>query len=514
MAADAHRKGNRVPCIQFGIHAYTASRPAQQKSAETAAPTPLSDTHVFPRYRFRPLAETCSNDLGGARSLDPATPAMTLWFDVSDLCIWTEPQLTGIQRTVLSVLMELENLRNDVRLFRCHSRRLRAVHRSELPWHWTKEDGLHRIDGSLFKPPWLQRTGRLLRRHAGEGVTALLARARDLSARLQTAPSRRSGSSLPTPGRHAPLFAAGDICVSLSATWQFPRYGHLIANQKALVPIVCISLLYDLVPYLFPQWAGAYHARRFTLWARRQIENADLILAISDFQKSEIERFIRANDLPSRPIATIRLGDNTGLRPESLPSAPPHRATRPFVVCVSTIDARKNQSCLYRVWRRLVTELREECPQLLLVGMEHASGSHVLRLIRDDPLVNRLIVHLADVGDAELTWYYRNCLFTVYPSLYEGWGLPVGESLAAGRYCISSNASSLTEVGGDLADYFDPAKEDTCFDLVHCAIVQPEYVEQREREMRARFRSHSWGETALQISRLADETREQVLLSA
>lgn len=205
MAADAHRKGNRVPCIQFGIHAYTASRPAQQKSAETAAPTPLSDTHVFPRYRFRPLAETCSNDLGGARSLDPATPAMTLWFDVSDLCIWTEPQLTGIQRTVLSVLMELENLRNDVRLFRCHSRRLRAVHRSELPWHWTKEDGLHRMDVSVFKPPWNQRAGQLMRRYTGEGVTALLGRARDLSARLQTAPSRRSGLSLATPGRHAPL---------------------------------------------------------------------------------------------------------------------------------------------------------------------------------------------------------------------------------------------------------------------------------------------------------------------
>ena len=433
---------------------------------------------------------------------------MTLWFDVSDLCIWTKPQLTGIQRTVLSVLTELMRLRDDVRLFRCHSRRLGAVDHSRLPWRWT-EDGPLRIEAQEYKPPWDQRAGRIMRRYAGENIATVLARARDLSARLPGVP--RSGPALSAPRRSSPLFATGDVCVSLSATWQFPRYGQLIAGQKALAAVGCINLLYDLVPHLFPQWAGSYHAHRFTLWAQRQIENADLILAISEFQKSEIERFIRANQLPPKPIATVRLGDDSGLRAPGRRSIPRYIPGKPFVLCVSTIDARKNPSCLYRAWRRLAATFREKCPQLVLIGMAHASGTPFLRLLRSDPLVNRLIVHLADVSDAELAWYYRNCLLTVYPSLYEGWGLPVAESLAAGRYCISSNASSLPEVGGDLVDYFDPADDVACFELVHRAIVRPDYVEQREREIGARFRSHGWAATAMQISRLANETRRLLL---
>jgi glycosyltransferase involved in cell wall biosynthesis len=306
-----------------------------------------------------------------------------------------------------------------------------------------------------------------------------------------------------------PLFAPGDCCVSLSATWPFPDYAEIIAGQKNLASVSCINLIYDLIPSLFPHWAGAYHARRFTSWVQGQIRNADLILAISDFQKSELKRFIAAHGLPSRPIATIRLGDDQRLNDRGAPLAPRHIPAKPFALCVSTIDARKNQSCLHLVWRRLVTKLGANCPQLLLVGMTHRSGSQVLRAIRSDPLVNGLIIHLADVSDAELAWYYANCLFTVYPSLYEGWGLPVRESLAAGRYCISSSASSLTEAGGDLADYFHPADAATCFNLVDRAIRQPGYVEQRERRIKTHFRTHRWHATALQISKLANHVREQ-----
>lgn len=432
---------------------------------------------------------------------------MTLWFDVSDLCIWTEPQLTGIQRTVLSVLTELMRIRGDVRLFRCHSRRLSAIDNSEFPWRWT-EDGPLRIEAQEYRPPWDQRARRLVRRYAGGNITSLLALARDLSARVPGVP--RPGLALSAPRRTSLPFTRGDVCVSLSATWQIPRYGRLIASQKALTPVRCINLIYDLVPHLFPHWAGSYHARRFTLWAQRQIENADLILAISDFQKSEIDRFIRANQLPPKPVATIRLGDNHGLETTRVRHAPRYIPGKPFVLCVSTIDARKNPHCLYRAWRLLAETLREKCPQLVLIGMAHASGTPVLRLLRSDPLVNRLVFHLADISDAELAWYYRHCLFTIYPSLYEGWGLPVGESLAAGRYCISSSTSSLPEVGGNLVDYFDPVDEVTCFSLVRRAILQPDYVEQREREIRARFRSHSWAATAAQISNLANQAREQI----
>jgi glycosyltransferase involved in cell wall biosynthesis len=67
------------------------------------------------------------------------------------------------------------------------------------------------------------------------------------------------------------------------------------------------------------------------------------------------------------------------------------------------------------------------------------------------------LVHLVErPSDAELSYLYQNCLFSVYPSLYEGWGLPIGEALWHGRAVAASGTSSMPEVGGDLALYFDP----------------------------------------------------------
>ena len=58
--------------------------------------------------------------------------------------------------------------------------------------------------------------------------------------------------------------------------------------------------------------------------------------------------------------------------------------------------------------------------------------------------------------DVELALLYRKCLLTMFPSLAEGWGLPVGESLAYGKICIASRAGAIPEVGGELVDYVDP----------------------------------------------------------
>jgi glycosyltransferase involved in cell wall biosynthesis len=67
-----------------------------------------------------------------------------------------------------------------------------------------------------------------------------------------------------------------------------------------------------------------------------------------------------------------------------------------------------------------------------------------------------LVTILSNVSDADLALLYRRSMFTVFPSLYEGWGLAVAESLAAGKFCLASNAASIPEVGGDLIEYLDP----------------------------------------------------------
>src|SRR5262249_39254138 len=135
----------------------------------------------------------------------------------------------------------------------------------------------------------------------------------------------------------------------------------------------------------------------------------------------------------------------------------------------------------------------------------------LLHLLRHDPLLSNRVVILHDSTDAELNWLYEQCLFTLYPSHYEGWGLPVNESLAHGKYCICSNSSSLPEIAGALPDYHDPLDLGGCLQLVERALFEPGFLENRQDEICRSYRVTPWKQCAGQILSVF---REQLSFSA
>ena len=76
--------------------------------------------------------------------------------------------------------------------------------------------------------------------------------------------------------------------------------------------------------------------------------------------------------------------------------------------------------------------------------------------LRLDFRIKPYVKILNHVSDGDLALLYQYAEFTVFPSLYEGWGLPIAESLAFGKFCLASNAASIPEVGGALVEYLDP----------------------------------------------------------
>src|SRR6185436_13004749 len=95
-------------------------------------------------------------------------------------------------------------------------------------------------------------------------------------------------------------------------------------------------------------------------------------------------------------------------------------------------------------------------PHLVIVGREGFGAADLLRQMRNDPSIARSVTILNTASDAELAWLYANCAFTLYPSWYEGWGLPLSESLAYGKTFIASDNSSLPEAGEGLGVHADP----------------------------------------------------------
>jgi glycosyltransferase involved in cell wall biosynthesis len=123
--------------------------------------------------------------------------------------------------------------------------------------------------------------------------------------------------------------------------------------------------------------------------------------------------------------------------------------------------------------------------------------------LRLDERVNKRIVILDRVNDDELAVLYQHCLFTLYPSLYEGWGLPVAEALAFGKFCVASRTSSIPEVGGDLIDYCDPWNAQEWADTIRRYVQDRASLAARSRRIQQDFRSISWEETAATILQVA-----------
>lgn len=160
---------------------------------------------------------------------------------------------------------------------------------------------------------------------------------------------------------------------------------------------------------------------------------------------------------PIPRTAVIELGDNVPSGDEALSEEIRTVLEKPYILFVSTIERRKNHEVLYRAYHLLARTGRiDRMPKLVFVGMPGWGVGDLMKDIELDPLTRGMIVQLNQVNDSELRALYDNAQFCVYPSLYEGWGLPVGEALALGKAVVASDRGSLPEVGGDLVQYVDP----------------------------------------------------------
>ena len=131
-----------------------------------------------------------------------------------------------------------------------------------------------------------------------------------------------------------------------------------------------------------------------------------------------------------------------------------------YVLMVSTIEPRKNHMLAFNAWSRMLkTRERASIPYLVCVGAPGWMNEALYtRLERDEDLAERIII-LRNVSDQTLNQLYDRAQFTIFPSLYEGWGLPISEALAHGKVPLVSNVSAHPEAGGEHAVYFELGSE-------------------------------------------------------
>ncbi|MFO0881139.1 MAG: glycosyltransferase family 1 protein [Gemmataceae bacterium] len=309
-------------------------------------------------------------------------------------------------------------------------------------------------------------------------------------------------------------FARGDVLFIGGASWKDSPSPDVLQQMRTHHGVRIANLVYDIIPLRCPHLCAPDLTRALGRWLPGVLSCSDLVVTISEQSVRDLEEYGRTQALALPPLARIRLGDEPGeSRAESAPPELVGNTTGAFVLCVSTLGLNKNHHLLFQVWRRLLDRHGGGVPTLVLAGAPGWRADQILRELRADGSLARHVVHLPRADDPQLRWLYRHCLFTVFPSHYEGWGLPVAESLAHGKCCICSNAASLPEVGGSLVDYHDPLDGPRCQQLIERALLEPGWLARREEVIRREFRVTPWQRSARQTLELlqtlqSDESRQ------
>jgi glycosyltransferase involved in cell wall biosynthesis len=286
-------------------------------------------------------------------------------------------------------------------------------------------------------------------------------------------------------------FRPGDVLLNLGFANLIGRQRAWIASELAQRGVPYVGFVYDVLPLRRPEWWTPEVQEIAGRFFEHTARNASLILACSDATRRDVLWFCERIGVAPPPIETVRLAGDFPAAAGGVPAAPPR--PRPYVLFVSTLEVRKNHRLLFQVWKRLIAEHgADRVPDLVFVGRKGVLVDDFLAELANARHLDGRIALEHRVTDAELVRLYAGCLFTVYPSLFEGWGLPVTESLHFGKYCVASSAGSLPEVAGDLVGYHDPLDLGAAYALIERAIFDPAFREQREKDILARAMRYGW----------------------
>lgn len=270
-----------------------------------------------------------------------------------------------------------------------------------------------------------------------------------------------------------------------------------------------IFLLYDLTPVM-----EAGHTATVNMLFDRYLHlicrGAARVPAISRSSRADFERWCADKSV------TAPGGEATGLPnaidPDAFATSDESPWPRPFVLMVGTIESRKNHLFALHAWRELIERRGEDAvPDLLCVGrLGWHAEEFLTQFYATHGLAGKVHLLTSSVNDRALASLYEHALFTIYPSRYEGWGLPVSESLAFGKVVITARNSSLSEAGGDLATYFTP--EDLQDFVTQIETLGLDWGNRMKRERviaEAQRKSITWSDVADTLLHEVTMTREE-----
>jgi len=240
-----------------------------------------------------------------------------------------------------------------------------------------------------------------------------------------------------------------------------------------------IVTVHDLTPILFPKFHIFRSVLIHKLFFRKTLKNADLILTPSENTKKDIKKYLsNEKNIEVTPLAI----DQPKTNPPRLETTP-----GPYILYLGTLEPRKNLELLIEAFLEL--KKSENLPhKLVLAGEIGWKSDKVVKAAQ-----NEHIVLTNYVTENERASLYAHCDLFVYPSLYEGFGLPPLEAMSYGKQVVCSNGGSLKEIFSNHALLFSPTNKTELKSSIQTAITAPPITPEKLQEFAKKF---TWEKTA------------------
>jgi glycosyltransferase involved in cell wall biosynthesis len=258
--------------------------------------------------------------------------------------------------------------------------------------------------------------------------------------------------------------------------------------------------LYDLIPFLHPEsYLQDHQARDYYMSKIQSLRNARCLLAISNYSKQEA---IRTLDLREESIVNISSAVDARFSPREVSHDEKqllfdrYKIRRPFVMYAGGDEGRKNMPGLVTAFSYLPTSIRSK-HQLVITGRIHAeSSARLFRHAESAGMGADELVLTGYVSDEDLIALYNLCKLFVFPSLYEGFGLPVLEAMACGAAVIASNTTSIPEVVGRTDALFDSTRPEAITQKMKQALTDEGFRHSLREHGLEQTKKFSWDNSA------------------
>lgn len=275
--------------------------------------------------------------------------------------------------------------------------------------------------------------------------------------------------------------------------YHIPQNGIGISEKINCKKIVTV---HDLIPYILPETVGKGYLEKFLQEMPRIIDLSDGIITVSECSKKDIIKFF-PNSKDKVFVTPLAADDKyKPLDREKCKNiiCENYNIDKPFILYIGGFSPRKNVKSLILAFSKIYKKLKEEY-NLVIVGA-NKDDSNILKDLSIDLSVEALVKFTGFVSEELLPVFYNACNVFVYPSLYEGFGLPPLEAMSCATPVITSNISSIPEVVGDGGILIDPFNTDILEDSLEKLLNDDSMRSTLSSKALERSRNFSWEKTS------------------